>query len=129
MRWQSSPNPWYGHERMEHVMRRYCYNVEYNTGKKHGLFGSAGKKIRGFGIFLFVLGTIASIGVGIYFLTVLINVLGGGNLKALFAGGLPKKEVLFPMVMVLVCPLGGTFASWIISLLFYGFGDLIDKNT
>ena len=110
-------------------MRRYCYNIEYNTGKKRGLFRNAGKKIKGFGVFLFVLGTIASIGVGIYFLTVLINALGGGNLKALFANGLPKREVLFPMVMVLVCPLGGTFVSWLISLLFYGFGELIDKNT
>ena len=104
------------------------YNVRHNTPQKRGLFNSAGKKIKNVSVAIFVIGLIVSIAVGIYYLVILIQNLRGGTAD-IFTDGLAKELILAPAINVLLFPVGGGFASWIVSLLVYGYGDLIDKNT
>ena len=102
-------------------------NLHYHTPKKRGIYANVGKKIKGIGVFIFAAGVLASIAVGIYYLVTLINALGG-DVKALFANGIPH-DLLRPLVLVLVAPLGGSFAAWLVSLFFYSWGEFIDRNT
>ena len=104
------------------------YNLRYNEPRKRGPYGRVGKKIKGVGVALFVIGVIVSVAIGIYYLLTALQYLMNDP-KVTFVEGLAKENILRPLIMFVVVPLGGSFASWLVSLLFYGFGELIDKNT
>ena len=107
-------------------------NIYYNNNKGgkrgRGLYNNVGQKIKNFSGFILGVGVLASIGVGVYYLLNIINMFTGSDIKALFAEGLPE-EVLRSLILVLVVPIGGTIASWLLSLLLYGYGEFIEKNT
>ena len=72
------------------------------------MYTNIGGKIKGLAIFLFVAGTIACIGFGLYYFETTRNADG---------------------VLVFFAVVAGGILSWLSSLVMYGFGELVEKVT
>ena len=93
------------------------------------LYKRVGRKIQGLAAFIFIVGAIASIAVGGYYLVAGVRTLATSNVRDLIQQGLVKETFGYPLVIGLLLPIGGTLAAWIASWLIYGYGEFIDKNT
>ena len=115
------------------MLRGTKYGKELFENMSRGFFGRVGKRIEGLAIFLFVVGTLASIAVGAYLLFTVFQKLNGANLLEtllqMFKDGTGKEEIGYPFGLGVLHIVGGPLASWIGSWFIYGYGEFIDSNT
>lgn len=96
--------------------------------QKRGLYGKIGKKIKGLAIAFFVIGVLASVAIGIYYLAAPVKILLGTEASNL-AATLISSAVIKPLAIGLVFPIVGSLIFLFVSWFIYGYGELVDRNT
>jgi hypothetical protein len=85
-----------------------------NNERGFFMFRNVGSKIKTLSKVVCWLGIIVSILIGVIFIA--SSVISGENM-------------IFGIIMGVICIVGGSIASWIGSFFTYGFGEIIDKLT